>query len=71
MKKYEPKKEERKGGEAYIFLGIIVLAVVRAGYYFKIYKKKQKGIMKMKKKMLRNKNRYKLSIPLVAFTLKK
>lgn len=33
--------EEIKGGGSYIFLGIIVLAVVGAGYYFKIYKKKQ------------------------------
>ena len=41
IKKEEPKKEESKGGGSYIFLGIIVLAVVGAGYYFKIYKKKQ------------------------------
>jgi len=41
IKKEEPKKEESKGGGFYIFLGIIVLAVVGAGYYFKIYKKKQ------------------------------
>ncbi|HHV3270280.1 TPA: CD1107 family mobile element protein [Streptococcus agalactiae] len=39
VKKEEPKKEEGNG--SYIFLGIIVLAVVGAGYYFKIYKKKQ------------------------------
>lgn len=41
VKKEEPKKEESKGNGSYIFLGIIVLAVVGAGYYFKIYKKKQ------------------------------
>ncbi|KDE71753.1 cell surface protein [Fusobacterium necrophorum BFTR-2] len=41
VKKEEPKKEENKGNGSYIFLGIIVLAVVGAGYYFKIYKKKQ------------------------------
>ena len=41
VKKEEPKKEEGKGNGSYIFLGIIVLAVVGAGYYFKIYKKKQ------------------------------
>lgn len=41
VKKEEPKKEEGKGSGSYIFLGIIVLAVVGAGYYFKIYKKKQ------------------------------
>ena len=43
IKKEEPKKEESKGGGSYIFLGIIVLAVVGAGYYFKIYKKKQEN----------------------------
>ena len=41
IKKEEPKKEESKGGGSYIFLGIIVLVVVGAEYYFKIYKKKQ------------------------------
>ena len=41
IKKEDPKIEESKGGGSYIFLGIIVLAVVGAGYYFKIYKKKQ------------------------------
>ena len=40
--KNEPKKkEESKGGWLYIFLGLLVMAVVGAGYYFKIYKKKQ------------------------------
>ena len=43
IKKEESKKEESKGGGSYIFLGIIVLAVVGAGYYFKIYKKKQEN----------------------------
>ena len=43
IKKEEPKKEESKGGGSYIFLGIIVLAVVGVGYYFKIYKKKQEA----------------------------
>src|SRR3712207_515869 len=33
VKKEEPKKEEGKGSGSYIFLGIIVLAVVGAGYY--------------------------------------
>lgn len=35
------KKEESKGAGLYIFLGLLVMAVVGAGYYFKIYKKKQ------------------------------
>ncbi len=40
--KEEPKKkEESKGTRLYIFLGLFVMAVVGAGYYFKIYKKKQ------------------------------
>ena len=40
--KEEPKKkEESKGAGLYIFLGLLVMAVVGAGYYFKIYKKKQ------------------------------
>ena len=38
--KEEPKKkEESKGAGIYIFLGLLVMAVVGAGYYFKIYKK--------------------------------
>ena len=40
--KEEPKKkEESKGTGLYIFLGLLVMAVVGAGYYFKIYKKNQ------------------------------
>ena len=40
--KEEPKKKEKsKGAGLYIFLGLLVMAVVGAGYYFKIYKKKQ------------------------------
>lgn len=40
--KEEPKKkEESKGAGLYIFLGLFVMAVAGAGYYFKIYKKKQ------------------------------
>ena len=40
--KEEPKKkEESKGAGLYIFLGLLVMTVVGAGYYFKIYKKKQ------------------------------
>ena len=40
--KEEPKKkEESKGAGLYVFLGLLVMAVVGAGYYFKIYKKKQ------------------------------
>ena len=41
--KEEKVKEEPKKKEAglYIFLGLLVMAVVGAGYYFKIYKKKQ------------------------------
>ena len=40
--KEEPKKkEESKGTGLYIFLGLLVTAVAGAGYYFKIYKKKQ------------------------------
>ena len=40
--KEEPKKkEESKGAGLYIFLGLFVMTVVGAGYYFKIYKKKQ------------------------------
>ena len=42
--KDEPKKkEESKGAGLYIFLGLLVMAVVGAGYYFKIYKKKQEA----------------------------
>jgi len=42
--KEEPKKkEESKGGGLYIFLGLLVTAVAGAGYYFKIYKKKQEA----------------------------
>ena len=37
------KKEESKGAGLYIFLGLLVMAVVGAGYYFKIYKKKQEA----------------------------
>ena len=40
--KEEPKKkEESKGAGLYIFLGLLVMTVVGAGYYFKIYKKNQ------------------------------
>jgi len=40
--KEEPKKKEvSKGAGLYIFLGLLVMSVVGAGYYFKIYKKKQ------------------------------
>ena len=40
--KEEPKKKEESTGVGlYIFLGLFVMAVVGAGYYFKIYKKKQ------------------------------
>ena len=40
--KEEPKKkEESKGAGLYVFLGLLVMAVVGAGYYFKIYKKNQ------------------------------
>ena len=40
--KEEPKKkEESKGTGLYIFLGLLVMAVVGVGYYFKIYKKNQ------------------------------
>ena len=40
--KEEPKKkEESRGAGLYIFLGLLVMAVVGAGYYFKIYKKNQ------------------------------
>lgn len=40
--KEEPKKkEEGKGAGLYIFLGLLVMSVVGAGYYFKIYKKRQ------------------------------
>lgn len=40
--KEEPKKKEESTGVGlYIFLGLLVMAVVGAGYYFKIYKKKQ------------------------------
>ncbi|CYX26855.1 TPA: DUF4366 domain-containing protein [Streptococcus suis] len=43
VKKEDPKNEESKGSGSYIFLGIIILAVVGVGYYFKIYKKKQEA----------------------------
>ena len=40
--KEEPKKkEESKEAGLYIFLGLLVMTVVGAGYYFKIYKKNQ------------------------------
>ena len=40
--KEEPKKkEESKGAGLYIFLGLLVMAVLGAGYYFKVYKKRQ------------------------------
>ena len=40
-KEESKKKEESKGTGLYIFLGLLVMAVVGVGYYFKIYKKKQ------------------------------
>jgi hypothetical protein len=39
VKEGPKKKEVSKGGGLYIFLGLLVMAVVGAGYYFKIYKK--------------------------------
>ena len=41
VKEESKKKEESKGGGLYIFLGLLVMTVVGAGYYFKIYKKNQ------------------------------
>ena len=41
VKEDSKKKEESKGAGLYIFLGLLVMAVVGAGYYFKIYKKNQ------------------------------
>ena len=41
VKEESKKKEESKGTGLYIFLGLLVMAVIGAGYYFKIYKKKQ------------------------------
>ena len=41
VKEEHKKKEVSKGGGLYIFLGLLVMAVVGAGYYFKIYKKRQ------------------------------
>ena len=43
LKKEAPKKEEKKGNGWYLFVGIIIVAVIGAGYYFKVYKKKQKS----------------------------
>jgi len=43
VKEKPKKKEESKGGGLYIFLGLLVTAVAGAGYYFKIYKKKQEA----------------------------
>lgn len=40
VKKEEPKKE-KKGSGLYIFLGLIIVAVIGGGYYFKIYKKNE------------------------------
>lgn len=40
VKKEEPKAEN-KGNGLYIFLGLIIVAVIGGGYYFKIYKKNQ------------------------------
>ena len=41
LKEEPKKKEESTGVGLYIFLGLLVMAVVGAGYYFKIYKKNQ------------------------------
>jgi len=41
IKEEHKKKEVSKGGGLYVFLGLFVMAVVGAGYYFKIYKKNQ------------------------------
>ena len=41
IKEEHKKKEVSKGGGLYIFLGLLVMAVAGAGYYFKIYKKRQ------------------------------
>ena len=41
LKEEPKKKEESTGVGLYVFLGLLVMAVVGAGYYFKIYKKKQ------------------------------
>ena len=41
VKEEHKKKEVSKGGGLYVFLGLFVMAVVGAGYYFKIYKKNQ------------------------------
>lgn len=44
LPKEEPKpevKEEKSGIGMYIFVGLLVAGVVGAGYYFKVYKKKQ------------------------------
>ena len=43
LKEEPKKKEESKGAGIYIFLGLLAMAVVGAGYYFKIYKKKQEA----------------------------
>ena len=43
VKEKPKKKEESKEVGLYIFLGLLVMAVVGAGYYFKIYKKKQEA----------------------------
>ncbi|HFH8836829.1 TPA: CD1107 family mobile element protein [Streptococcus agalactiae] len=40
VKKEDPKAEN-KGNGLYIFLGLIIVAVIGGGYYFKIYKKNQ------------------------------
>ena len=41
IKDESKKKEESKNTGLYLFLGLLIMAVVGAGYYFKIYKKKQ------------------------------
>lgn len=40
-KKEEAQKEVSSGNGLYLFVGVILLAVIGVGYYFKIYKKKQ------------------------------
>ena len=45
----EPKKkEESKGARLYIFLGLLVMSVVGAGYYFKFTRKSRKKVRMMK-----------------------
>lgn len=47
--KKEEKEEKKSGIGLYLFMGLIIVGVMGAGYYFKIYKKMKKQVLKMSK----------------------